>query len=90
MELVVGLGNVELVAVSGALVAVGVFFAEFEIGLRPFAVGILIGCRAGFLELLAGSGRVMSSIICSMSASANKACSFRLDAEWGSPEPLLA
>lgn len=44
-----------------------------------FASAVLIGFRAGFRDAFAGSGNTMSSIICSMSASASAVCSFRLD-----------
>ena len=46
-----------------------------------FASAVLIGVKVGFLVAFAGSGKTMSSIICSMSASASAVCSFKLDVE---------
>lgn len=40
---------------------------------------VLIGLNTGFLFVLAGSGRTMSSMICSILASASAVCSFRLE-----------
>lgn len=54
------------------------------------ASSVLIGAREGFVFAFAGSGRTMSSIICSMSASAIFACSLRLDGRCGPFAPLPA
>lgn len=74
-----GLGSAEVFAVIGALA--GPYLAAFRalvVGVK-FASAVLIGVRAGFLVVFAGSGKTMSSIICSMSASARAVCSFKLD-----------
>ncbi len=54
------------------------------------APSVFIGVREGFVFAFAGSGKAMSSIICSMSASAILACSFRLDGRCGPFTPLPA
>ncbi len=53
--------------------------------LAPF---VSIGVREGFELAFAGSGKAISSIICSISTSAILACSFRLDGRCG-PFPTL-
>lgn len=77
-----GLDKAEVLAVIGALAGpyLGVFCAD-SVGVDRsiMAFPVLIGFRAGFLFLFAGSGKTMSSIICSMSASAKAACSFKLE-----------
>jgi len=82
--LILGLGNAEPVAVMGALDG-----ARLP-GVRAVIVGVVwlllgplvfIGFREGLRVDLSGSGRAMSSMICSISASASRACSFRLE-DW--------
>ena len=88
-----GLGKTELVALSGALRGpyLGVFRAE-RVGVVSLSLAptVFIGVREGFVFAFAGSGKTMSSIICSMSASAIFACSFRLDGRCGPFAPLPA
>jgi len=81
MAPICGLGNDEPVAVIGALTAPcpGVFPTE-NVGVAlTFASVVLMGRRTGFLLVLTGSGKTMSSMICSMSASAAAVCSSRLE-----------
>lgn len=88
-----GLGNTELLALRGALEGpnLGVFLAD-KVGVVsfPFAPTVLIGVKRGFEVGFAGSGKAISSIICSISASEMEACSFRLDARCGPPIYLPA
>ena len=56
----------------------------------PLASAVFIGVREGFVVAFAGSGKAISSIISSMSASAVFACSFRLDGRCGPLVPLPA
>lgn len=75
-----GLGNADVVAVIGALAGpyFGVLLADIVgLELSRFASAVLIGLSAGFF---AGSGRTISSMICSISASAAAVCSLRLEA----------
>ena len=77
-----GLGSAEVFAVIGALA--GPFLSVFRapmvgVDLSLFAVAVLIGFRTGLLVVFAESGTSMSSMICSISASASAVCSFKLD-----------
>jgi len=77
-----GLGKADPVALMGALAApsLGIFLVAFvELVCSMFASEVLIGLRAGFLVVLAGSGKTMSSMICSMSASAAAVCSCKFE-----------
>ena len=54
------------------------------------APSVFIGVSEGFLFAFASSGKAMSSMICSISASAILACSFKLDGRCGPLAPLPA
>ena len=77
-----GLGSAEVFAVIGALAGpcLGVFRPPiFGADWSVFASAVLIGFRVGLFVVFTGSGKTMSSMICSMSASASAVCSFKLD-----------
>ena len=78
-----GLGNPDVFAVMGALAGpyFGVCRADI-VGVKDSTIAsvVLMGLSAGFVvDGVAASGRTISSMICSMSASAAAVCSFKLE-----------
>lgn len=76
-----GLGNIEFIALNGALAGPFGSLRAVIVGVASssLACTVLIGASIGFVGPAAGSGKTILSIICSISASAIEACSFRLE-----------
>lgn len=77
-----GDGNTGLVADGGALARAAERICPLadKVGVASPSLLLLIwrGARVGLVDF-AGSGRTMSSMICSISASANEVCSFKCE-----------